>query len=163
VEEFGRAADQLAELAADPRTREFLTTPRVSPDQRREALTRALAGRVPDLFLRFVVVVLDKRRQGLLAEIAEQYRTLTDELFGRVRVRVTISHEPDAALQQEIERSLEARLGKDVIPTFTVDPELLGGLVVRLGDEILDGSVKSRAVDMRRRMLGAQLTGAGAR
>ena len=162
VEEFGRAADEVAGLARDPRLREFLTTPRLSAETRKAALRKALEGRVPDLFLRFVLLVVDKRRQGLLREIAAQYRALTDEMFGRVRVDVEISHAPDAALQADIGNSLARRLGKTVFPTFRVNPELLGGVVVRVGDEILDGSVKSRAAQLRRRLLEAPLAGAAA-
>jgi F-type H+-transporting ATPase subunit delta len=72
-------------------------------------------------------------------------------------VGITISHAPDAALQQEIVSGLEARLGRRVIPEFTVDPELLGGLIVRLGDEILDGSIRSRAAGLRRRLMDTEM------
>jgi len=163
LEEFGAAADLLAELLErDPRVRRFLETPRIPGAARKEALRRALEGRVPEMFLRFVMVVVDKRRQSLLGEIATAYRALVDARRGRVRAEVTVSHEADAALQEEVRRALEQRLGRDVIPTFRVDPELLGGLVVRVGDDILDGSVKSRAGRLRRHLLDAELpAGAG--
>ena len=159
VEEFGRAMELLADTVADRRVREFLSTPRVDAAERKEALRGALEGRVPDLFLRFVMVVVDKRRQALLPDIATEYRDLVDALAGRVRVQVAISHAPDPALQEEITRALSGRLGKTVIPTFTVNPELLGGIVVRMGDEILDGSIRTRAAHLRRRMMEAALPG----
>ena len=123
--------------------RQFLETPRVTPDQKKAALRQALGGRAPEMFVRFVMVLADKRRQSLLPEIAAAYRELVDERMGRLRVQVTISHAPDDALQAEIGRTLADRLGKTVIPTFTVDPELLGGIVVRVGDQILDGSLRT--------------------
>lgn len=156
--EFQVALDGLASLLeSEPRVREFLETPRISADQKKRALEASLRGRVPELFLRFALVVVEKRRQGLFREIALAYRDLLDQAAGRVRAQVTISHAPDAALQDEIRRGLEARLGKTVIPTFTVEPELLGGIVVRIGDEILDGSVRSRVAGLRRRLLSADL------
>lgn len=158
LEAFGRAADELAGLLrSDARLRQFLETPRVTADDKKAVLQRALAGRAPEMFVRFVMVLTDKRRQALLPEIAAAYGALVDERMGRVRVQVTISHAPDAALQAEIGNALADRLGRTVIPTFTVDPELLGGMVVRVGDQILDGSVRSRAAQLRRRMLAAQL------
>jgi F-type H+-transporting ATPase subunit delta len=157
VEEYGAAMDEVAELLADGRVREFLATPRVTAQAKKDALVAALGGRVPAPFLRFLQVVVDKRRQGQLAEIAEQFRALVDERAGRVRAAVEISHAPDAALQAEIGQSLANRLGKVVIPSFTVNPDLLGGVVVRIGDEILDGSVRSRAQGLRRRLLAAEL------
>lgn len=158
LEQFGQSADDLAELLrGDARLRQFLETPRVTADDKKAVLQRALSGRAPEMFVRFVMVLTDKRRQALLPEIAAAYRDLVDARMGRVRVHVTISHAPDAALQAEIGNALADRLGKTVIPTFTVDPELLGGMVVRVGDQILDGSVRSRAAQLRRRMLAANL------
>jgi len=163
AEEFLRAGEELAALVdADPRIREFLTTPRLTTEARKTVLRQALAGRVPELFLRFVLVVVDKKRQALLRQIVLAYRDRVDEMLGRVRVAVTVSHEPDLALQDEVRRYLETRLGKAVIPTFTVDPELLGGIVVRVGDQILDGSVRSRSARIRRRLLEVELPQAAA-
>jgi F-type H+-transporting ATPase subunit delta len=155
VEEFGAAKELLGDTVADPRVREFLSSPRIPAAERKEALRGALEGRVPDLFLRFVMVVVDKRRQRLLGDIAHEYRALVDEQAGRVRVQVQISHAPDQALRDEVANALAKRLGKDVVATFTVEPELLGGMVVRYGDEILDGSVRTGAENLRRRLVAA--------
>ena len=156
--EFQTAADELASLLnTEPRIRAFLSAPAISMDAKKAALRGALGGRVPELFLRFVLVVVDKRRDNLLREIALAYRERVDEMMGRLRVDVTISHAPDAALQEEIRASLQARFGRDVIPTFHVDPELLGGMVLKVGDQILDGSVRSQAAGLRRRLMEAYL------
>jgi F-type H+-transporting ATPase subunit delta len=157
VTAYAGAMQLLAGLVREPRVREFLATPRVSAETRQAVLRKALEGRVPELFLRFVMVVVDKRRQALLGDIAHEYGALVDERQGRLRVQVSISHAPDAALQQEITRSLTQRLGREVIPAFSVEPELLGGMVVRYGDEILDGSLRTRAANLRRQMAGAAL------
>jgi F-type H+-transporting ATPase subunit delta len=159
VEEYAGAMDMLADAVRSPRVREFLATPRVTADTRKQALAAALKGRVPELFLRFVMVVVDKRRQALLPDIATEYQALVDERMGRVRVDVHISHEPDAALRQQVADALARRLGKVVVATFTVTPALLGGMVVRYGDEILDGSVRTRAAHLRRRLCGAAVPG----
>ena len=158
AEAFGAAADALAALLQqEPRVRAFLETPRVGAEAKKEALRRSLEGRVPELFLRFVLVVVEKRRQGILGDIARAYQALLDEMLGQVRAQITLSHAPDAGLQDQIRKALEARLGMPVVPAFRVDPELLGGLVVKVGDEVLDGSVRSRAAGLRRRMLEADI------
>ena len=158
MDQFAAALDEVAGLVQqDPRVRQFLETPRVTAAEKKKALRAALAGRAPELFLRFVSVLVDKRRQTLLPEIADAFRGLVDERMGRVRVQVAISHLPDEALQAEIGNALALRLGRTVIPTFTVDPDLLGGMVVQVGDEILDGSVRSSAARLRRAMMAAQL------
>ena len=161
VQEFAAAADALcAVLDGDALVRRFLGTPRVSAAAKKEALRKALAGRVPDLFLRFVLVVVDKGRQGHLREVAAAYHDLVDEMLGQVRVHVTLAREPDAALQAEIGAALERRLARAVVPTFHVDADIVGGVVVRYGDQVLDGSVRRRAHELRRRMLAAPLPAA---
>ena len=158
AQEFLVAAEELAALlAAEPRVAAFLSAPAVSVDAKKAALRSALGGRVPELFLRFVLVVVEKRRHSLLREIALAYRQRVDEMMGRLRVDVTIALAPDAALQEEIRQSLAARFGREVIPTFTVDPELLGGMVLQVGDQILDGSVRSQAAGLRRRLMEASI------
>lgn len=158
AQEFLVAAEELAALLqAEPRIRAFLSTPSISSDAKKNALRGALAGRVPELFLRFVLIVVDKRRDALLREIALAYRERVDEMMGRLRVDVDISHAPDAALQEEIRQALQARFGREVIPTFTVDPELLGGMVLKVGDQILDGSVRTQSLALRRRLMEARM------
>ena len=73
--------------------------------------------------------------------------------LNRVRAGVILAREPDEALKNQITRRLQERLGKEVISTFSVDPEILGGAIVRLGDRVLDGSVKRRIVRLRRQLL----------
>ncbi|MDQ3389115.1 MAG: ATP synthase F1 subunit delta [Gemmatimonadota bacterium] len=141
----------------EPGVRTFLETPRVAADEKQAALRAALGGRVPELFLRFVLTVVQKRRQRLFRAIAAAYRERVDEKMGRVRVAVAISHEPGESLREEIRRSLEARLGRAVVAEYRVDPELLGGMVVRVGDQILDGSVRSRAAKLRRSLMATRL------
>jgi F-type H+-transporting ATPase subunit delta len=156
--EFQVAADDLAQLLrTEPRVRAFLSTPAISIEAKKTALRGALQGRVPELFLRFVLVVVEKRRDALLREIALAYRDRVDELMGRLRVEVDISHAPDAALQEEIRHALQVRFGREVIPTFVVDPDLLGGIVLKVGDQILDGSVRSQAAGLRRKLMEATI------
>lgn len=161
VEEFGRAIDALAGLLdREPRIRAFLQTPLVERETKKQALRSALEGRVPALFLRFVLVVVEKGRAPLLQEIAAAYRQMVDELRGRIRARVVLAREADDALQTEIRQSLERMLDRQVIPEFEVDPSLIGGMVVRVGDRILDGSIRRRSAELRRRLLATSLPGA---
>lgn len=158
MDEYARALDDLVRLLQrEPRIREFLKTPRVDGDAKREAVRAALAGRVPELFLRFVLVVIEKRRQGLLGQIAAAYHDRVDEVMNRVRAEITLAHEPDAVMRDEIRAALEQRLGKQVVPTFRVDAELIGGVIVRVADDVFDGSIQRQIGQLRRRLVGAEL------
>lgn len=155
------AVEELASLLeADARIQRFLESPKIDLRAKQEALTRALGGHVPPLFLNYVLVVLRKRRQRLLLEIAHEYRALLDEKLGRLRVNVTLAAEPDEKAEEEIASDLSRALGKTVLPQMRVDPNILGGVVVRYGDRVLDGSLRRRLLGLRRRMLDAELPSA---
>lgn len=157
-EAFAQSAAMLGELlSSDRRIRQFLEIPKIDPAEKKKVLRHALTGRVPALFLNFVLVVFEKRRQRLLSEIADEYRSLLDEKFGRLHVQVTLAHDADAAAQQRIAAELTRILGRQVTPHVTVDPEILGGIIVRYGDKVLDGSVRRRLAALRSRLMETAL------
>jgi F-type H+-transporting ATPase subunit delta len=158
VDEYARAIDDVAELLRrDARVRQFLQTPRIDLEDKKRAIRSAFAGRVPEHLLRFLLVVVEKRRQGLIPMIADEYRDLVDALRGRTRAEITLATQPSPELQRELVATLERRLGRDVLPTFRVDPAIVGGTILRVGDQILDGSVRRRLAALRRRLVEARL------
>lgn len=158
IDDYGRALDELTRLLREePRVREFLETPLVDAARKKDALRKTLDGRAPELFIRFLLVVVDKRRAAHLQGIAAEYRAIVDEMRGRVRADVVLAREADEALRQEIVASLERQLGREVIARFRTDADLIGGVLIRVGDQILDGSVRRRATELRRRLLAREL------
>jgi F-type H+-transporting ATPase subunit delta len=158
VDSYAAALDQVAELIrSDPRIDEFLATPRVDLDTRSRVVREAFEGRVPDYFLRFLLIVVQKRRQTLLPVIATEFHQLVDRAHNRLRAEISVAHEPDEKTRAEIVQTLERKLDRQVLPTFRVDPELIGGVVVRIGDRVVDGSLRRRMSDLRRRLLSAKL------
>ena len=149
LSEIGEMLDQNAGIRA------FLETPKVDSAAKKKALRSALGGRVDPLVLNFLLVVLEKRRQRLISAIAAEFRTLLDEKMGRVHVQVTLAHPADAATEQGIATELTRILGRTAIPHITVDPKIVGGIVVRYGDSILDGSIRRRLAGMRSRLYEA--------
>jgi F-type H+-transporting ATPase subunit delta len=73
--------------------------------------------------------------------------------LNRVRAGVTLARPADEALQKSIAQALSKQLGKEVLPSFTTDPEILGGSIVRIGERIHDGSVRRRLTKLRRHLL----------
>ena len=147
-------------LEADPRVRAFLDTPKIDVSAKRNALRSALQGQVSPVFLNFLLVVLRKRRQRLLHAIAEAYRDLIDEKLGRLHVQVTMAHDPDDQTEQTLITELSRVLGRQVIPHIAVDPALLGGVIVRYGDNVMDGSLRRQLVSLRQRLVQASLPAA---
>jgi F-type H+-transporting ATPase subunit delta len=157
VERYGGLLDAVAgALGADERIAVALESPRVSKTAKVGLLERALAAgdvAAPEV-VRFLQAVVRRGRQGLIAEIAQQYQGLVDVKLNRVHAGVTLREEADARLEQQIVARLSQAIGKDVRAHFRVDGAILGGVVVRVGDRIYDGSVRRRLATLRRKMLG---------
>lgn len=143
-------------ISADARIALVLASPRVSKRVKGELLAAALEGRAPVEFVRFLQAVVRRGRQGLIPDIAREYQDLVDLKLNRVHAGVTLSVEPDGRLREDIVRRLTAVLGKEVRGHFRADPRILGGVVVRVGDRIYDGSLRRRLNTLRRRMLAGE-------
>jgi len=125
----------------------------VSAREKNEVIGKAFADRLPRLFVRFLQAVITQRRQHLIGEIAFEYHAIVDQLEGRVHAEVTLAQQPDPALSQSITEQLSRVLEKKVVPHFNVRPDILGGTIVRVGDTVMDGSVRRRLNKLRTRML----------
>lgn len=154
TEQFGELMDAVAgAVASDERIAMALESPRVAKSVKSALLADALEGVAPVEFVRFLQAVVRRGRQGLFAEMAIEYQGLLDVRLSRVHAGVTLSTAPSTQLQAEIVTRLTASLGKDVRAHFRTDKEILGGVVVRVGDRVFDGSLRRRLNVMRRRML----------
>lgn len=154
---YGAAISALGTAVVEDVTlRNFLEAPQVSAAQKNAVLGKALASSTAPLFVRFVQKMVANRRQMLLPVVATEYHNLLDEAEGRVHARVTVAREYDAATREAMTAALGKALGKTVMPHVTVDPRILGGVVVRVGDTVMDGSVKRRLGRLRDRLLAAR-------
>lgn len=143
-------------VGQDATLRNFLEAPQVSAAEKNVVLGKALAGKATPTFVRFVQKLVSNRRQMLLPEIAVEYHNLLDAAEGRVHARVTVSREYDAAAREALTASLTKALKKVVVPHVTVDSRILGGVVVRVGDTVMDGSVKRRLEKLRNVLVTAR-------
>ena len=151
---FADLIDALAgAIESDDRIHMALDSPRVPKAQKQELLAKALAGRASETFIRFLAAVIKRGRQRIFPAIRTEYLLLVDVKLNRVHAGVAIAREPDKALQRAIATKLSEVLGKEVIPHFSLDAAILGGVIVRVGDRIMDGSLRRKLVTLRRQML----------
>jgi F-type H+-transporting ATPase subunit delta len=146
-------ADVAGAMQSDETMRLFLETPRVSAAEKNAVIGKAFEDRMPRLFVRFLQTLVNNRRQMLIPEIANEYLSLVDEAEGRVHAQVTVAREVDRETEKAIARDLTRVLGKTVVPHVAVNPAILGGVVVRVGDEVMDGSVRRRLGLLRNRLV----------
>jgi F-type H+-transporting ATPase subunit delta len=152
IEAWGDLLDVTAAALGTPRIEVVLMSPRVPTEQKVRIVSDALKG-APRPFVLFLAAVIRRGRQVLLPTIADEYRAMLDRRLGRVRAGVTTARPVDEARQAEIVAKLSAGLGKEVIAGFAVDPAILGGTIVKIGDQVHDGSVRKRLGQLRRQLI----------
>jgi len=151
---FGELMDAVAgAVAADERIAVALESPRVAKGVKSALLSDALSGVAPREVVNFLKAVVRRGRQGLLGQIATEYQGLLDQALNRVHAGVTLAREPESSLRTDVVKRLEKALGKDVRAHFRADPRILGGVVVRVGDRVYDGSLRRRLMVLKRKML----------
>jgi F-type H+-transporting ATPase subunit delta len=154
---WGEMLDQVSDaMETDRRLRTFLESPRVSAQRKNEILQRAYGAQLPRNFLRFLQALVSHRRQMLIPAIAHTYHDLVDQVEGRVHASVTVSRAADDSDRDVLTKQLSRMLGKEVVPHFHVNSSILGGVIVRVGDTVLDGSVRRRLATLRTKMLAAR-------
>jgi F-type H+-transporting ATPase subunit delta len=138
---------------AAPHLEGFLGSRAISRKRKPPVIRSAFQGRASEVFLNFLLVLNDHERLDLLRPILSAYRQLYEERTGRVRVRVrTAAPLPDDQ-RGRLEQELRAAFRREPILETHVDPDLLGGLVVQVGDWVFDDSVRSRLANIRNQMI----------
>ena len=155
LEPVGEQLAQLVEAEGNvPELRELLRNPQLDPRARRAALEDVLAGS-DDLLRNFLLVLADKGRAGQLEEIAKEFERLVAEHEGVVHAELTtaveLSDDEAGKLLQQIERAS----GRKVEASRSVDPNLIGGIVLQVGSHRLDASVRGRLDRLRRQLVTA--------
>jgi len=155
LEEYGRLIDATwAAIAGAPGVQSVLMSPKVPKAVKAKVVGDALAKvGAPEPFVRYLAAVIRRGRQMLFGDIADAYHAMVDASLNRVRAQITVAREPDEPMRRDIQAALTRLLAKDVIPSYQVDPAVLGGAVVRVGDRVYDGSLRRRLMRLRRQLL----------
>lgn len=141
-------------LGKNPGAAAFLVSPAVGKKAKAAALAPAMAEHASPLLRGLVGVLAVNNRLGLLRSIAAAVRQLLDDRAGRVRVKVTAAVALSDAQKSELKTNLKDVLGnQEPVLDVRVDPDLLGGLVVQVGDSVIDTSVRSRLQSIRSLLL----------
>ncbi len=155
---WGAMVRDMAEaVRQDERLRLFLNTPQVPAEKKSEIIATAFRDRYPQTFVRFLQSLISHRRQALIPEIATEYMSLLDTVEGRVQAEVTVARPLDGPTRKRLADELTRAMGhgRRVVPNVRVNPAILGGVIVRIGDTVADGSVRARLALLRRRLVAS--------
>ncbi|HEX5442976.1 MAG TPA: ATP synthase F1 subunit delta [Pirellulales bacterium] len=146
--------DELIELLKKhPKIDHAMASGMIKPDDKVAMVDRVFGGRVTPVFLNFLKVVAGHGRGGFLRAVRKAVRDLRDRQQGRVRVEVTTATPLDDPLAEAVRNRLRGMLGGEPVLMRKVDPDLLGGLVFRVGDTVYDGSVARQLAQVRSQMI----------
>ena len=150
---WGRMINEVGAAVDSDRTlRIFLESPKIPAEKKKALFTRSYQDRAPRLFVRFLHALVNNGRQNLLPEVAQEYLAMVDEAEGRMHATVTVASEPDEAMRGVVKQQLSRAFGKEVVAHFAVNPAIMGGIVVRAGDTVIDGSVRRRLAVLKTAM-----------
>lgn len=130
----------------------FFESPVINRDKK-EAIVRELFGeRIQPLTLDFLRLLIEKGREDFFPEIVEAYQGLRDEQQGVVQVHARTAHPLGDEEKKALGQALVKRTGRKVRLTLSQDPSLIGGIIVRVGDTVYDGSVRNKLVNLREQL-----------
>lgn len=132
----------------------FLESPVIREDKKKQVLGELFKGRISVTTMKFLELLAEKNREGILPDVIAQYHQLGNERLGIVEVVVTSAVELTKTQQRELERQLEQYAKKKIDAEYLVDPAVKGGFVVRIGDTVLDASIKRQLELLREKFVG---------
>ncbi|MDC0347046.1 MAG: ATP synthase F1 subunit delta [Planctomycetia bacterium] len=140
-------------ISNDPQMRVFIESPKISRENKKAVFSSALTGKVAEQVLNLLQLLIDRGRQFLVQDIADTYSELEDAAAGRVKATITSAVELPAEQRESLVASIQTKTGREVVATQAVDPELLAGLTIQVGDLVVDGSLRSHLHRVRQEVL----------
>jgi len=150
-EQLGQFADA---LSGNRDVSIFFFSPYFSPDEKKDALHRAVEGADP-VFMNFLEALIERHRTPAIYRIRTEFEVLYDKTNKLLPVQLTSAVELDAELVESLGRRIGEQTGNEIQLSSKVDPEILGGIVLRVGNFILDASIKTRLEQLRREVAQA--------
>lgn len=128
---------------------ELFRTPRVSIEERKSIMTSIFGGKISDEMLNFLKVILDKRRASEIFDIKNEFEIAVHKHNNILEATVISAVEMNEEQSAKIIKRLSAVTGNDIIIKNKIDDTLIGGVVIYIGDKIIDGSVKKKLSDLK--------------
>jgi F-type H+-transporting ATPase subunit delta len=139
---------RIVEIFDDREIQSFLENPKVSFDQKKQSLEPHFSG-MKELAQNFAYLLVQKRRVGIAGDIAHEYQSFLDSLEDIAPVAITTAVPLGKAEQDHVAEKIQTIIGKKLRLTVREDSSIIGGLIARVGDQVIDGSTRSRLNSLR--------------
>jgi F-type H+-transporting ATPase subunit delta len=157
-EEYNETLQGVAGLyASHPEVSDALTNPLYPLDIRQKVMVGMIASMgVEKIMANFLNLLVEKKRAGILPEVAEEYQIMVDNEKNVSHGSVVSAIELSEALQLKVRATLEKLTGKKVELTTSVDPSIIGGIIAKVGDLELDGSIRTQLASLKDSIKGRE-------
>jgi len=125
----------------------FIESPIINPDKKSSVLNSLFSGKVSDLSLKFILLLCEKNRIGMLYDIADNLLKLINETRGIIEAKIITAVEMTGKEKSAITNMLKKYTGKDILPDYSVDSSIRGGFLAKIDDRIIDASI-SRQLEL---------------
>ena len=143
-------------LEQNPTFRAFLADPSIGHSQRTDLMQKTFGGKLSPLLENFMKVLAAKGKLGQLDQIADAYDDLLDEQLGKIEVDVTVAQKLSPDQLEQVRQKVSTALKKDAVVHQYVDESIIGGMILRVRDMLIDGSVKTQIQKLREQLLTAR-------
>lgn len=139
---------------SEPNLFKVISSPAISRERKKAILEDIFGGKIHPLTQSFLNLLVEKGREEILSAIEPEYVELADSFRGVVKVEVTAAVELLAEEKERLARKLSEITGKKIVLLTQVDPSIIGGLIVKIGDTLVDGSIRFQLATIRERLVG---------
>lgn len=146
--------DLMSAVFADSELLPVLENPKIRFEDKATAVAQSLSG-VSDFALNLAKLLILRRRAKLMPQIAEQYARLVDRRTGIDHAEVTTASPIDSATEESFKQHLSQITGNKIVLTVKTDPDIIGGFIARVGDKVIDGSVRSQLQSLKQSIVRA--------
>jgi len=140
-------------LDSSPALADAIESPVIPPEKKHDIIRDIFGGNVHEITLSYLLLLVDKRREEAIRQTEEEYIKFANKARGIVDAEVTTAVHLDESEETRIQAKLNAMTGKQVRLIKTVDPNIIGGVLVRIGDTVIDGSIKGQLAALREQLL----------
>jgi F-type H+-transporting ATPase subunit delta len=146
--------ERLSKAVEDPLLFAFLENPKVHLDNKMKVLSQGLAG-INHMVMNLAMLLVSRGRLNILTNIAREYERMVDEKKGIAHADVVTAVQLSSDDENKLARRLGDIIGSKVVVSTSVSPEIIGGLVIKVGDKLIDGSTKSQFRALKKSMGGS--------
>ncbi|MGR6837376.1 F0F1 ATP synthase subunit delta [Syntrophomonas erecta] len=159
VDEFQQELEKIVQIIKETENLEaYFAHLLIPPKEKKDIATKIFAKHISQLTMNFLLMIIDKRRETYISMIADEYKNMADESRNIAKADLISAHDVPEAEVKALAEKLSASSGKTVHLKVKVDPSLIGGVKIRLGDQIIDGTVAKKLEMLRENLMQAKIS-----